>query len=221
MRTTIPATFFFSTATLLLAFCNHSQATINTTKLYDNAQKAGLSHKVLKTALTSYEWAKEHNKVTNPNVLTVVDYSKPSTAKRLWVFNLKSGKVMLNTYVAHASSSGVQYAKHFSNSFHSHMSSLGVYVTDNRPYYGKHGRSLRVHGLESGVNDNAFRRMVEIHGANYVSKSAIQKYGRIGRTWGCFGVNPHVARQLVDDTVGGSVLFAYAPEEDNDTIIKG
>lgn len=213
--------FFFSSVTLLISFSARSLATINTSALYSSAKKAGLSTKVLKTAITSYEWAKQHNKVTNPNILTVVDYSKPSTAKRLWVFNLNSGKVLLNTYVAHASSSGMQYAKHFSNSFNSHKTSLGVYVTDSKPYYGAHGRSLRVHGLEAGINDNAYKRMVEIHGANYVSKSAIKKYGRIGRTWGCFGVSKAVARKLVDDTVGGSVLFAYAPQEDNDSIIRG
>ncbi len=214
------ATFFFSSAVLLVAISSKSHAKINTRELYINAEKAGLSPKVLKTALTSYEWAKQHNKVKNPDVLTVVDYSKPSSAKRLWVINLKSKEVILNTYVAHASSSGIQYAKHFSNSFHSHMTSLGVYITDSQPYYGKHGRSLRVHGLEKGINDNAYKRMVEIHGANYVSKTAIQKYGRIGRTWGCFGVSKHIARELVDDTVGGSVLFAYAAQEDNDNIIR-
>lgn len=202
-----------STLTLSL----HAQAN-GIQALYTNAQAQGLSAHVLTEALNSYNWAKAHGDVNNPNVLTVIDYSKPSTDKRLWVLDLKNHRVLMHTLVAHGSGSGALYADHFSNRFHSHATSLGVFTTSLRPYYGKHGRSLRMHGLESGINNNAFPRAIEIHGANYVSQQFIKYTGRLGRTWGCFGVSLNKVTKVVNYTVGGSVVFAYASPENNDPI---
>ena len=186
--------------------------------LYQEAQASGLNRHVLSEALNAYGWAKSHNDINKPSILTVIDYSKPSTQKRLWVLDLKHQHVLMHTLVAHGSGTGNNYAKYFSNRFQSHQTSLGVFVTDSKPYYGKHGRSLRVHGLESGINNNAFRRDIEIHGAGYVSSSFAQSVGRLGRTWGCFGVSLAKAQKLINTTVGGSVIFAYASPENNDPV---
>lgn len=187
-------------------------------KLYENAQGAGLSSHVLQAALNGYSWAKAHGDVHNTNVLTVVDFTKPSTEKRLWVLNLKNDTVMTRALVAHGHNSGYIDATHFSNAFNSHESSLGVYTTGQSVYYGHHGRSLKVYGLEKGINNHAYARAIEIHPANYVNPNDIKKYGRIGRTYGCFGLNPQVAQKIITQTKGGSVLFAYASPEDNDPV---
>lgn len=202
----------------LIALTSNATQASGLQQLYSNAKAQGLSTHVLTEALNSYNWAKAHNDVKNPNVLTVIDYSKPSTQKRLWVLDLKNHHVLMHTLVAHGSGSGNLYADRFSNSFQSHETSLGVFTTGLRPYYGKHGRSLRVHGLEQGVNNNAYPRAIEIHGASYVSPTFIHETGRLGRTWGCFGVSLSKAKQVVSDTVGGSVVFAYASPENNDPI---
>lgn len=187
-------------------------------KLYSNAEAAGLSSHVLGEALNAYSWAKSHGKVHNPDVLTVVDFTKPSTQKRLWVLNLKSDTVMTKALVAHGHNSGYVNATNFSNAFNSHESSLGVYTTGTTYYYGHHGRSLKMFGLEKGINDHAYARAIEMHSANYVSPTDIKEYGRIGRTYGCFGLNPQVAEKIIGQTKGGSVLFAYAAPENHDPV---
>lgn len=187
--------------------------------LYQNAAAAGLNSKILTEAIHGYQWAKAHGEVHNPNVLTVVDFAKPSKEKRLWVLNLKTDKVMMHTYVANGANSGRYVSTRFSNAFNSHESSLGVYTTALSPFYGKHGRALKVHGLEPGINSNAYKRAIEIHGTSYVSPYVAKTYHRVGGSWGCFAVDHTKVEQLVNYTEGGSVLFAYAPQEANDSIL--
>ncbi|PHQ80259.1 MAG: hypothetical protein COB66_05170 [Coxiella sp. (in: Bacteria)] len=200
----------------------HAQSTSSpSSTLYSNAAEAGLNAHVLGEALNGYHWAKSHGDVHNSNILTVVDYTKPSTDKRLWVLNLNTNKVLMHALVAHGHNSGLVYANHFSNQNNSHETSLGVFTTGSSPFYGHDGHALKVHGLESGINSNAYARAIEIHGAQYVSNYDIKTYGRIGRTYGCFGVSPGKINKLIDYTKGGSVLFAYAPAENNDPIAMG
>ncbi len=202
---------------VLSGFAITAQATTDSSALYSNAKASGLNADVLHKALNAYSWAKTHDKVSNPNVLTVIDYSLPSTEKRLWVLDLKSNKVLMNTLVAHGHNSGDVYANQFSNSPESRKTSLGVYTTADLPFYGKHGRALKVYGLEQGINSNAYNRAIEIHGAQYVSDSAASN-GRIGRTFGCFGMSPDKVQTMISYTQGGSVLFAYAAPENKDPV---
>ncbi len=197
--------------------CAHA---INLAKLYQHAEDAGLNAHVLHLALNSYNWARRQGDVNNPNVLTVIDYSLPSTQKRLWVLDLKHSKVLTTALVSHGHKSGYIYAHSFSNSVNSHKTSLGVYATGMHPFYGANGRSLKMRGLEPGINSNALARAIEIHAAAYVSTYDIQKYGRIGRTYGCFALNPHVANRVMNETVGGSILFAYAKQENKDPVVQ-
>lgn len=169
-----------------------------------------LSYDVFKKAYTGYMNLKAAGKVTaKKDMLTVVDFSKPSSQKRLWVIDLNNNKVVFNDLVAHGEGSGGAMATQFSNKNESHQSSLGFYVTKDT-YVGKHGRSLRIDGMDQGFNNSAFARAVVVHSAKYVS-AARAAAGSIGRSWGCPAVSEKIAQPMIDAIKGGTVLFVYAP----------
>jgi hypothetical protein len=145
-------------------------------------------------------------------LLTIVDFSKPSTEKRLFIIDVASEKILLHTYVAHGKNSGEIMANRFSNKDASYQSSLGFYLTGNT-YSGSNGYSLRLKGLEPGFNDNAERRAVVMHGAAYVSEAVIRNTGRLGRSWGCPAVSLKEHKKIIDMIKEGSCLFIYAPEK--------
>ncbi|MGA7613585.1 MAG: murein L,D-transpeptidase catalytic domain family protein [Thermoanaerobaculia bacterium] len=176
-------------------------------------QAPGLKPEVLRLALESAGRAAERGLVRRTDLLTVIDYSIPSTKPRLFVFDLSSRKLLFRELVAHGKNSGGNVPTQFSNRSGSLESSLGLFVTDS-PYYGKNGYSLRLDGLEEGVNDRARSRAIVVHGASYVSKSTSRAIGRLGRSWGCPAVRTSVARKLIDTLKGGSPIFAYYPDHD-------
>ena len=143
--------------------------------------------------------------------LAVIDYSRPSTEPRLWVFDLPTRKLLYQELVAHGRNSGENRARSFSNADGSLESSIGLFRT-LQPYDGHNGYSLRMEGLEPGVNDHALQRALVIHGASYVSYSAARSQGRIGRSWGCPAVPLAVAPKLIDTLKGGQYVFAYYPD---------
>lgn len=147
------------------------------------------------------------------NILSVVDFSLPSTEKRFWVIDLDTKEVLFNDYVAHGRNSGNNVAEKFSNIPSSYTSSLGFYVTAEK-YHGKHGLSLRLDGMDKGFNDNARKRAIVIHGADYVSPDFIKKYGRLGRSLGCPSVPMDVHEDVINTIYGGSVLFIYSADKD-------
>ena len=173
------------------------------------AQAPNLKPKILDKALAIYRCVKR-KKVRHEKYLTLIDFTKPSNEKRLWLFDLDKNKLIYYTWVAHGMNSGVLYAKYFSNKPQSRTSSLGLYKT-GVPYKGKHGDSLRLHGLEQGYNDKAFSRSVVVHGAWYISEEFIKKYGRIGRSWGCPAVKMTLAKPIVNLIKHGSLLLIYYP----------
>jgi hypothetical protein len=143
--------------------------------------------------------------------LTVIDFSRPSTEERLWVFDLRSRELLFRELVSHGRNSGVNMTTSFSNVPESNRSSLGLYRTAEG-YIGKHGYSLRLDGLERGVNDRARERAIVIHGAEYVNAATARAQGRLGRSLGCPAVRPEVSRQLIDAVKGGGLVFAYYPD---------
>jgi hypothetical protein len=145
--------------------------------------------------------------------LAVIDYSRPSTVPRLWVFDLERGALLFRELVAHGRNTGANEATHFSNAMNSHASSLGLFRTDVT-YEGSNGYSLRMDGLEAGVNDRARERAIVLHGAPYVSEEHAKKFGRLGRSWGCPAVRLGVARQVIDTLKGGQFIFSYYPDRD-------
>lgn len=171
-----------------------------------------LDRDVLGRALAARDCALAAGEAERDEILTVIDYSLPSTAKRLWVFDVEREKLLFHELVAHGKNTGGNLAQHFSNTDGSLQSSLGLFRTADT-YYGKNGYSLRLHGLEEGVNHLALPRTIVIHGAWYVSDDFAKKQGRIGRSWGCPAVPDTVARPLIDTIKDGSLVFAYYPDQ--------
>ncbi len=174
-------------------------------------QAPGLRTKVLRLALDASDCAAERGLVKRRDLLTVIDYSLPSTQPRLFVFDLATRKVLFRELVAHGKNSGGNEASFFSNSPGSLATSLGLFVTADT-YVGSNGYSLRLRGLEEGVNDMAWDRAIVMHGAAYVSRTAINALGRLGRSWGCPAVRKEVAKKIIDTVRGGTAVFAYYPE---------
>lgn len=160
-------------------------------------------------AYEGFERLKEQGKVTN-EMLTIVDFSLSSKEERMWVINMKTKEIVLQTLVAHGRNSGMEYAENFSNQESSFKSSLGFYLT-GEVYQGKHGTSLRLDGQETGINSNARNRAVVIHGADYVSKDFVKTHGRLGRSQGCPAVSYEVHQELIETIKDKSVLFIYHP----------
>jgi hypothetical protein len=158
-------------------------------------------------AFEGYEQLKNQGKIEN-DILTIVDFSLPSTEERMWVIDMKTKTILLQSLVAHGRNSGDNVATSFSNVSESFQSSLGFYTT-GEVYQGKHGFSLRLDGLEKGINDNARNRAVVIHGADYVSKSFIKQHGRLGRSQGCPAVPYEVHETLINTIKNKSCLFIY------------
>ena len=174
-------------------------------------QAPGLRGEVLRLALNATGCAAERGLVKRGHLLTVIDYSLPSTQPRLFTFNLASRKLLFRELVAHGKNSGGNKPSFFSNSPGSLATSLGLFVTAD-PYVGSNGYSLRLQGLEEGVNDMAWDRAIVMHGAPYVSRAAIRALGRLGRSWGCPAVRKDIARKMIDTIRGGSAIFAYYPD---------
>jgi hypothetical protein len=174
-------------------------------------QARGLNTEVLRLSLAAYVNARKRGYAGSKSLLTVIDYSKPSTEKRLWVFDLNKGKTLFNTWVSHGKNSGGVNSTSFSNSNSSLKSSIGVFVTDH-PYIGGNGYSLRLRGLESGINDHAYNRNIVMHGAPYVNPDIIRKYGQIGRSWGCPAVSHELAKPIIDTIKDRTLVVAYYPD---------
>lgn len=163
----------------------------------------------LDIALEGY--AKLEQELQNP-VLTVIDFSLPSTEKRLWVIDLKKKEVLLNTVVSHGRNSGLLMAEKFSNNPQSYQSSLGFYKT-GETYLGKHGYSLRLDGLEKGFNDQARNRAIVVHGADYANEEVAKTSGKLGRSLGCPAVPSALSKELIDVIKEGSLVFIYGQDE--------
>lgn len=175
-------------------------------------QAPELRSEVLKMALNAAHAAAQRGLVRREDLLTVIDYSLPSTQPRLFVFDLVSRKLLFRELVAHGKNSGGNVPSFFSNSSGSLASSVGLFVTAD-PYIGGNGYSLRLKGLEEGINDMAWDRAIVMHGASYVSQEAIKILGRLGRSWGCPAVRPEIAHKIIDTVRGGTAVFAYYPEK--------
>lgn len=166
---------------------------------------------VLALALKAYHCAAMKGYGKKP-ILTVVDYSKPSTQKRMWVFDLQRNILALKEDVTHGQGSGGNMATYFSNNEGTHASSIGLFQTAN-VYHGEHGLSLRLLGLEPGYNDHAYSRAIVVHGADYVNPAIVKNLGRLGRSWGCFAVSRHAIKSTINTIKNGSLLFAYYPNK--------
>lgn len=172
-----------------------------------NLGQSGLDSSVFEKAIVGYYNLKTANLLpAGSAIITIVDFNKPSSTKRMWIVDLKNRKLLLNTWVAHGQGSGNDMATAFSNNEESHQSSLGFYVT-NEIYMGKHGRSLRLDGMDAGFNDKARSRDIVLHGAEYVNQNTINQLGRLGRSFGCPAVSTAVVDQVIDTIKDKNMLF--------------
>jgi hypothetical protein len=165
---------------------------------------------MLQTALAGYWLLTADQSIKRPEVITIIDYSLPSDKERLWVIDLINRKVLFRCLVSHGRNSGELEAESFSNIPGSNASSPGFYST-GETYLGKHGLSLVLDGLETGINDNARVRNIVIHGAEYVSSDFIRTHGRLGRSLGCPAVPVDLSKDIINTIKGGSCLFIYVP----------
>lgn len=178
-----------------------------------NPAPTGVNENAFSLAMKGLAYCRQKGLVSKTQVITIIDFSRPATQKRLFVIDISRGKLLLQSLVAHGKNSGEKYASRFSNRAASNQSSLGMYVTLGT-YTGRHGYSLRLKGCEAGINDNAYSRDIVLHSAAYVSASFIAARGFPGRSEGCPAVPENVHRKLIDCIKGGSCLFIYHPSPD-------
>lgn len=175
------------------------------------ATRAGVSADVLNLALSAVTCGVTSGELATPPTLTLIDYSLPSTQPRLWVFDLRSGRMLFKELVAHGRNSGDNMATRFSDVMESRASSLGLFRTADT-YVGQNGYSLRLDGLEPGFNSHARERAIVMHGAPYVDPAVAKANGRLGRSWGCPALREAVARRVIDTVRDGGVIFSYYPD---------
>ena len=183
---------------------------------------AGLNRAAFEMAQRGYEKLREQGVILNDSIISIIDFSLPSSDKRLYIVDLKNYQVLYSTYVAHGRNSGKETANSFSNSLSSNKSSLGFYKTLGT-YIGKHGYSLKLEGLEKGINDNAYNRAIVMHGADYVNPDYIPKLGYIGRSLGCPAVASREATPIINTIKDGSCLFIYSPNtayQEHSSVLK-
>jgi len=168
----------------------------------------GLSPQILAEALDAMECAQANGVNGRDDLLTIIDYSLPSTQPRLWVLDLARGEVLFHELVAHGAGTGDNYATRFSNVKDSRQTSLGLFLTAGT-YQGGNGYSLKLQGLDEGLNDRAEERYIVMHGAWYVSQEQIRSQGRLGRSWGCPALSQEIAATVIDTIKGGTFVYSY------------
>lgn len=183
--------------------------------LYDDLEldHMGLSDEAYDMAVHGYLQLKHSRNIRKDELLTIVDFSLPSSQKRLFILDVEAGKVLYHTYVAHGRGSGKLHADAFSNIPESFQSSLGFYETAGT-YYGKNGFSMKLKGLENGINHKAEERAIVVHGAPYVSEQFIRQQGYLGRSHGCPALPENLNRPIIEKIKDGSVLFIYSNRAD-------
>ena len=188
-------------------------------KLFDSLHlgKLGLGRRAYEYGMLGYNVLKAKKKLSNDNILSIIDFSLPSGRKRMFVIDVKNYKLLFVTYVAHGKNSGLDKALYFSNEPESNKSSVGFYTT-LATYSGAHGYSMRLQGQEIGFNSNALERDIVVHSANYVDESIVKSQGYIGRSLGCPALSPEIYKQVINKIKNGTCLFVYG--NDNKYIIN-
>jgi len=185
---------------------------LDTQLIYDQIGNTSISYEAFDLAYKGWLELKDSISLKN-NTITVVDFSQPSTQKRFYMIDIDSKKILYQDYVAHGKNTGMLNAKKFSNTPNSLQSSLGFFKT-GETYFGKHGLSLKLDGLEKGINHLARDRHIVVHTAKYAEESFIKKYGRLGRSFGCPAIPAANYNKVIEEIKDGTLLFIYHPETD-------
>ena len=173
--------------------------------LYDLADQVGVSHADIKKMI---DWQTDNNPTSNPRYWVVYKIKEHSKVRRMHIFDRVDKKVQ-SVHAVHGTGSDPNHdglATEFSNTPESHKSSLGLYKTLSTYNMAKHGRALRLEGLET-TNSNALKRGIVFHGVPYAGDEYVQQYGRCGRSLGCPAVEYAVVQDLIDKLKGGSLFL--------------
>ena len=181
--------------------------------IYHSLGNNDLSLEAFSFAYLGYKQLLLKDVLEKKNILTIIDFNKSSKEERLFIIDLQKRIIIHESLVAHGKNSGWDIPKSFSNAANSHQSSLGFYVT-GETYMGKHGLSLKLDGLEKGINDNARKRHIVIHSADYVSDSFIHQVGRLGRSFGCPSLPSENYNEIIDLIKERSVIFIYSKQKE-------
>lgn len=193
--------------------------------IYTEIHQAGatLSEEIFSLAFMGFEKLNAQGRLSADSILTIIDFSKSSREKRMFVVDLKAQKLLFNNIVAHGRNTGEEFARSFSNALNSHKSSLGFYITGGT-YMGSNGFSMLLNGVEKGFNDKARDRAIVMHGADYASDQAILHKGYLGRSHGCPALPRTLNQKVIEKIKGGNCLFIYYPDEkylNNSSILNG
>lgn len=180
--------------------------------LYNQLPEGSISWEAFEYAMLGRQYLMSTNTFSKENILTIVDFSKPSTEKRLFVIDVEKNEILYSSLTAHGRNSGENMATQFSNRSGSYQSSLGFYKTAET-YYGSKGFSLKLDGLESNINCKARERGIVVHAADYVSETFAKNQGRLGRSQGCPALPRELTQPIIHTIQGGSLFFIYAPNE--------
>lgn len=196
---------------MLTSFVGHTHVNNNEPIIIHStlSEKLKINSKAVLLAMKGYEKLKQLGKIANQRYLTIADMSMASNHPRLYIIDMEKQELLLKTFVSHGKNSGLLFAKQFSNSLGSFQSSLGFYVT-GKPYQGKHGKSLVLKGMESGINDKAEQRAIVLHGADYANQGFVNQQGYLGRSLGCPAVPNNQVEAIIKAIQGASCLFVYA-----------
>lgn len=196
---------------MLTSFVGHTHVNNNEPIIIRNSlsEKLNINSKAVLLAIKGYEKLKQLGKIANQRYLTIADMSLASNHPRLYIIDMERQELLLKTFVSHGKNSGLLFAKQFSNSLGSFQSSLGFYVT-GKSYQGKHGKSLVLKGMESGINDKAEQRAIVLHGADYANQGFVNQQGYLGRSLGCPAVPNNQVEEIIKAIQGASCLFVYA-----------
>ena len=197
-------------ATIVKELSNNSISSLLYTSI--NLKAAGLNENIFNLALKGFSKLRHKGLITSDSILTIIDYTKSAKEKRLFVIDLKKQELKFNTIVAHGKESGEEYARSFSNVNESNKSSLGFFITKNT-YEGANGYSLKLEGAEPGFNDNAMKRAIVMHGADYVNESVLYRIRIPARSLGCPAIPERLTKKIIDKIKNGNALFTYYPDK--------
>jgi L,D-transpeptidase catalytic domain len=179
---------------------------------FSHLEQLGFSHQVLDLALKGFDNMTRKGLLSGDSILSIIDFTRSSRERRFVVIDLRSMSVLFNTVVAHGKNTGGEFARRFSNRRSSNKSSIGFYVT-REPYIGSNGYSLKLEGLDRGFNDNAMRRAIVMHPADYANEEAINRKGYLGRSWGCPALPEKQSHDVIETIKNGNLLFLYYPDK--------
>lgn len=181
--------------------------------VYDSLhlESLGLNRTAFDYAKKGWDKLVKQGMLVNSSILAIADFSQPSSNKRLYILDLKNYKLLFQSLVAHGRNSGKEMAQAFSNKMSSNMSSPGFYITGDT-YNGNHGYSLKLNGVEKGINDNAYQRAIVVHGANYVNEKLVAKQGYIGRSLGCPAIPVNLVKPIISTIRNNTCFFIYQPD---------